>query len=94
MLVRQFGDPVRGSQKTEFILDLGEKELKVYIVQEDRPLGLAFVHKAPYADEIYPVIAFTSSGSCEIKEQDTKNLKDLLVKQDYKNKSRLFNFRN
>ena len=87
MLVGEFGDFIKQGDKIGLILDLGENELKIYLIQNDRPLGLAFVHSAPYADKLHPTICFSSEGSVEIKEKEATNLDNLLIRTDYLEKS-------
>ena len=84
--VGNFGDHVTSGHRIGFILDAGEQELKIYIVQNDRPLGLAFVQKAPYASELYPAVIFHKPGTVEITERKNVNTDDLLVRGDYPEK--------
>lgn len=88
LLVGEFGDSIKNGDKIGLILDLEETELKIYIVQNDRPLGLAFVHSAPYANELHPVVSFSSPGSVEINEKEAKELDKLLIRTDYPKKSK------
>lgn len=81
--MKDFGDQIRHGNRVGFILDLSDKELKIYIVQKDRPLGLAFVHSAPYPDELYPIFSFTGSGSADVKEKEISNLDSFLKRTDY-----------
>lgn len=83
LLVSSFGDGIEDGDRVGYILDLGEQELKIYIVQNDRPLGLAYIQKAPYASEIYPAVVLAGPGSVEIKEKSPANVENLLVKSDY-----------
>jgi len=88
LLVGEFGDSIKNGDKIGLILDLEETELKIYIVQNDRPLGLAFVHSAPYANELHPVVSFSSPGSVEINEKEAKELDKLLIRTDYPKKKK------
>ena len=92
LLVGEFGDffgDGNKAQKIGFILDLTPNELKIYIVQNDRPLGLAFVHSAPYASKLHPTISFCESGTVEIRDRtaEVSNLDGLLTRTDYPHKS-------
>lgn len=87
LLVGEFGDVVSNGQKIGLIIDTNENELKVYIVQNGRPLGLAFVHPAPYSTELHPCISFCEPGSVEIKAKETANLDALLTRSDYLHKT-------
>ena len=79
-----FGDKIEDGDRVGFILDAGEQELKIYIVQNDRPLGLAYTQKAPYASELYPVATFYQSPAVvEINEKKNVNIDHLLVRTDY-----------
>jgi len=84
LLTGEFGDRISDGEKIVFILDLTEKELKIYIIQNGRPLGLAFVHSAPYSGHLHPTISFCSPGSVEVKEiQDKTGVESLLNRSDY-----------
>ena len=82
-----FSDSLEDGDRVAFILDAGEQELKIYIVQNDRPLGLAYIQKAPYVSEIYPAVVFAGSGIVEIQEKNT-NTDNLLVRTDYVEKGK------
>ena len=81
-----FGDGIEDGDRIGFILDAGEQELKIYIVQNDWPLGLAFIQKAPYSRELYPGVRL--HGSQVIVEINEKNVSTdhLLVRGDYPEK--------
>lgn len=89
MLVGEFGDFFSEGNRVGFILDLAPNELKIWIVQNDRPLGLAFVHSAPYASQLHPTVCFSESGTVEIKDRSAEavDLDALLSRTDYPNKS-------
>ena len=87
VFVSDFGDYIEDGDRIGFILDAGEKELKVYIVQNDRPLGLAYIKKAPYAYKLYPAVLFHgSSAIVEINEKKNVSTDHLLVRGDYPEK--------
>lgn len=78
---------VQNGHKIGFIIDLTGNELKIYIVQNGRSLGLAFVHPEPFSNELHPCVSFTQPGTVEITEKEPTNLDNLLIRADYPNKS-------
>ena len=85
--VPYFGDRIAYGDRIGFILDAGEQELKIYLVQNDRPLGLAFIQKAPYSSELYPAVSFGETpGIVEINEKKNVSTDHLLVRGDYPEK--------
>ena len=83
LLVSGFTDGIEDGDRITYILDAGEQELKIYIVQNDRPLGLAYIQKAPYSNEIHPAVVFAGPGTVEIKEKKDVNTDNLLTRMDY-----------
>ena len=85
--VPDFGDRISDGDRIGFILDAGEQELKIYIVQNDWPLGLAFIQKAPYSRELYPgVLLGDSPAIVEINEKKNVSTDHLLIRTDYPEK--------
>lgn len=82
----------RGHNKNKIglILDADEKELKIYIVENGRPLGLAYTQDAPFAKAIHPVVRFTGPGTAEIKEKPVTDIETLLTAQDFPDKGKKF----
>lgn len=89
LLVSRFGDGLEDGDRVGYILDLGEQDLKIYITQNDRSLGLAYIQKAPYSSAIYPAVVLSGPGSVEIKEKNDMNVENLLVRSDYQERSKL-----
>ena len=90
LLRLNFGDrrPISNGDRIAYILDLSEQELKIYIVYNDRPLGLAFIQKAPYSSSIHPAVVLSNHGSVEIKEKNDMNVDNLLVRASSKEKGK------
>ena len=86
--MEEFGEGIEDGDRIGFILNTGEQELKVYIVHNDRPLGLALVKKAPYASELYPAVLIESPGIVEINEKKNVSTDHLLVRTDYPEKGK------
>ena len=82
------GDRIKDGDRIGFILDAGEQELKIYLVQNDWPLGLAFVQKAPYSSELYPVVRLAGDDQVIVEINEKKNVSTdhLLVRGDYPEK--------
>lgn len=90
LLLHEFGTNPDGQNKVGFILEKDEKQLKVYIVQNGRPLGLAYTQDAPFAKAIHPVVMFPRPGTVEIKENPVTGVETLLTRQDFQNKGKKF----
>ena len=97
----KFGTKLAKQNRIGFLLDLTEKDLlKIYLLQNGRPLGLAFKQQAPFANEIYPMVQFkpnkvnfNSPAFVEIKEIEITNLiklDDLKIRKLELNETRPF----
>ena len=86
LLVHEFGVSTGAKDKIGLILDAAEKELKIYLIQNGRPLGLAYQQEAPYAKAIHPVVMFPAPGTVEIKQHPVTGIENLLTRQDFPNK--------
>ncbi|CAF1120638.1 unnamed protein product [Adineta steineri] len=66
LLVQSFGNQIKKNDKVEILLQLNEKDLKMYLFHNDRPLGLAFHIQSPYPKPLYPVVSFEANGQVKI----------------------------
>ncbi len=54
LLVSSFGEQIKQNDKVGLLLQLTDKDLKLYIFHNDKPLGLAFHVQSPYPKSLYP----------------------------------------
>lgn len=88
LLVHEFGQSTSAKDKIGLILDATPQDLKIYLVQNGRPLGLAYQQEAPYARAIHPVVMFPAPGTVEIRQHPTIGIESLLARQDFANKGK------
>lgn len=81
LLVGCFGKPIKNQARIGIIVDLTDQQLRIYIVQDGLPLGLAYRVTAPYSQPLYPVVHFCGSGRVRIVPKSIDNLDQLLERR-------------
>ncbi|CAF1460425.1 unnamed protein product [Didymodactylos carnosus] len=68
LLVGSFGPKIKQGDKIGLLLDLSNNELKLYLIHNDEPLGMAFHITGSYPTPLHPYVSFSGNGKITIEK--------------------------